>query len=81
MAFNFVNMPIKWEGEGLSEIGYDKTGKKIVEVDPIYFRPSEVEDLLGDSTKAKTTLGWKPKYTFEMMIKEMIDYEYEEIKK
>jgi GDPmannose 4,6-dehydratase len=65
---------IRWEGEGLSEKGFDtSSGKLIISVDPRYFRPSEVETLLGDSTKAREKLGWEPKITFENMVSEMID--------
>ena len=58
LAFKKINMDIKWVGTGVNEKGFDiKTGKCLVEVDPRYFRPSEVEELLGDPTKAKKILG------------------------
>ena len=65
-------MKIRWEGEGVDEKGYDDNGKVVVDVNSDFFRPTEVELLLGDATKAKTVLNWKPKYTFETMIEEMM---------
>jgi len=68
----YFGMNIRWEGEGLDEVGIDtNTGKVVVTVDPKYFRPTEVATLLGDPTKAKTLLGWEPKYTFETLVYEM----------
>jgi len=73
LGFNLV-----WEGDGVNEVGIDrKTNKQIVKVDPEYFRPAEVELLLGDSTKAQTKLNWKPKYTFESLIREMVKADLE----
>jgi GDPmannose 4,6-dehydratase len=72
LAASKLNMTIRWEGVGLEEKGYDSLGKCIVSVDPRYFRPSEVETLLGDSTKARTKLGWVPKITFEQLVSEMV---------
>ena len=72
LAASKLNMTIRWEGFGLEEKGYDSLGKCIVSVDPRYFRPSEVETLLGDSTKARTKLGWVPKITFEQLVSEMV---------
>ena len=72
LAAYILNMTIRWEGVGLEEKGYDSLGKCIVSVDPRYFRPSEVETLLGDSTKARTKLGWVPKITFEQLVSEMV---------
>jgi len=72
----YFNMQIKWEGSGLDEIGIDKTtGNTVIRIDPKYFRPTEVESLLGDSTKARTELGWEPKYSFVDLIAEMCDHE------
>src|SRR5574343_5361 len=62
---------ITWSGQGVDEIGTDNTGKIIVRVDPRYFRPTEVETLLGDATKARQKLGWVPKTTFEQLVAEM----------
>ncbi|MEM9403008.1 MAG: GDP-mannose 4,6-dehydratase [Pseudomonadota bacterium] len=67
-----LDIKIEWEGEGIDEKGIDTaTGKTIVAVDPRYFRPTEVETLLGDPTKAKQKLGWVPKVSFEELVKEM----------
>lgn len=68
-----LGIEIRWEGQGVDEKGYDaKSGKCIVEVDPKYFRPAEVETLLGDPTKAKEKLGWVPKTTLEELVAEMV---------
>lgn len=73
MAFKELGIEIEWHGKGVDEKGIDKKTKKVlVAVDPKYFRPAEVELLLGDSTKAKTKLGWKPQYNLEMLCKEMV---------
>lgn len=76
LAFKELGFEIQWIGEGVEEKGIDKnTGKVLIEVDKRYFRPSEVELLLGDSSKARKELNWKPKYTFIQIIKEMIAYD------
>lgn len=68
----YFDMNIEWYEEGLDEVGIDThTGRTVVRVDPKYFRPAEVETLLGDSTKARTVLGWKPEYTFDDLVEEM----------
>ena len=68
-----LSMDIDWQGEGLNEIGVDRaTGKTIVAVDPRYFRPTEVETLLGDPSKAKAKLGWESKTSFEDLVAEMV---------
>jgi GDPmannose 4,6-dehydratase len=73
-AWDHLNKKIRWEGEGKEEKGYDQeTGELIVAVDPRYFRPTEVETLLGDPTKAKEKLGWTPKITLEQMVHEMME--------
>jgi len=78
MAFAEVGMTLKWEGEGENEKGIDSaTGKVIVEIDPKYYRPAEVELLVGDATKAMTRLGWKPVYTVETLCKEMVQADLE----
>ncbi len=72
-AFEELDITVKWEGEGVDEKGLDsKTGNILVEVDPRYFRPTEVETLLGDPTKAREILGWEPKITFTQMIADMV---------
>ena len=73
MTFKELGIEITWQGEGVNEKGIDnKTGKVLVEVDPKFFRPAEVELLLGDSTKARTQLGWKPTYDLSALVKEMV---------
>ncbi|HSO41250.1 MAG TPA: GDP-mannose 4,6-dehydratase [Rhodospirillales bacterium] len=73
VAAREVGMDVRWEGEGVDEKGYDRgTGKCIVAVDPRYFRPTEVETLLGDATKAKTKLGWSPEISFAELVREMM---------
>jgi len=67
-----AGMSVRWEGNGVNEKGYDADGKCIVAVDPRYFRPSEVETLLGDPGKAKTKLGWAPRTTFAELVAEMM---------
>jgi GDPmannose 4,6-dehydratase len=72
IAAKELGMDISWKGEGLSEQGSDVSGKCIVSVDPRYFRPTEVENLLGDPSKAKAKLGWEPKITFMELVQEMV---------
>jgi len=68
-----LGMQIRWEGQGVEEKGYlEPTGKPIVAVDPRYFRPTEVETLLGDPAKAKNKLGWTPKISFDELVAEMV---------
>nr|WP_089397895.1 GDP-mannose 4,6-dehydratase [Noviherbaspirillum humi] len=67
-----LQMNIRWEGEGVDEKGYNDEGKCIVAVDPRYFRPAEVETLLGDASKAKNKLGWTPRTSFEELVAEMV---------
>ncbi len=82
MAFKELGMDIQFIGEGINEKGIDKaTGKTLIEVDPRYFRPAEVDLLLGDSTKARKELGWEPKYTLPMLVKEMVESDLELAKK
>jgi GDPmannose 4,6-dehydratase len=71
-----LGMKITWKGSGVDEKGYDEKGNCIVAVDPRYFRPTEVETLLGDATKAKQKLGWVPKITFDELVKEMVKADY-----
>ena len=83
LVFSKLDMPLKWEGDGLEEIGivdsntkYPKMeGKVVVRIDERYFRPSEVDILIGDSAKARNKLGWKPEYSFDDIINEMINEE------
>ncbi len=83
LAFKNLGVELKWEGEGVNEKGIDKaTGKVLVEVDPKYFRPAEVDQLLGDPTKARTKLGWNPRKTsFEDLVKIMVEHDMKFVKK
>jgi GDPmannose 4,6-dehydratase len=73
VAFAKVGIQVNWQGQGVEETGVcAETGKTLVAIDPVYFRPTEVETLLGDPTKAKTKLGWSPKVTFKELVDEMV---------
>ncbi len=77
-AFKLRGFMIKWKGEGINEIGYDEhSGRELIRVSERYFRPSEVEELLGDSTKVRTELGWEPKCTFNELVQEMVENDCE----
>ncbi len=82
IAFNNVGISLRWEGKGVDEKGIDEnTGKTLVEVDPKFFRPAEVDQLLGDPTKAKKQLGWNPcKTSFEELVKIMTDHDMNYVK-
>ena len=80
-AFKVLNIEIKWKGKGVNEIGYDnKTKKTLIKIDPNYYRPNEIYNLRGDYSKAKKILGWKPKTSFDTMIKEMVYSDLKNIK-
>lgn len=82
MSFKELGIEIQWQGKDINEKGINKaTGEVIIEIDPRYFRPAEVDLLLGDATKAQQKLGWKPKYTLPMLVKEMIEEDYKEAEK
>ncbi len=91
MAFNEVGVTLEFKGEGVNEIAlvkkatnpeYDfKEGQVVMKIDPAYFRPTEVDLLIGDNTKAKTKLNWKPKYNLEMLVKEMMESDLNLFKK
>lgn len=83
LAFHYAGIELEWRGEGIDEKGIDKaTGKVLVEVDPRFFRPSEVEQLLGDPTKAKTLLGWNPTTTsFDKLVRIMVEHDMKNVKK
>ena len=74
LAFSFISIKIKWIGEGVKEKGVDeKTGDTIIEIDPRYYRPTEVDSLLGDPTKAVKDLGWDPNETsFKKLVEIMV---------
>jgi GDPmannose 4,6-dehydratase len=73
LAFGRAGMPLTWEGEGLDEVGRGPDGQVLIRVDPRYFRPAEVEYLLGDPAKAKDKLGWEPKVSFHELVNQMVD--------
>jgi len=74
LTFKELGMDLVWEGEGLEEKGIDpKTGKVRVQIDPYYFRPTEVDLLIGDPSKAERELGWKAKTKFEDLVKMMVE--------
>jgi GDPmannose 4,6-dehydratase len=73
-AFKVIDIDIVWEGEGINERGIDeKTGKKLIAVNPQYFRPTETDILVGDANKAKKKLGWNPKIKFKELVEIMVD--------
>src|SRR5258706_87362 len=73
-AFSHVGRSIAWHGRGIDEVGQDATtGETLVKIDPRYFRPSEVESLCGDASKAHQRLGWRPAVGFEELVREMVD--------
>jgi len=79
LCFEFAGKKIQWRGKGLEEEGVDaETGQVLVQVSPKYFRPAEVETLLGDMTKLKTETGWNPDTSFKAMIYEMMEYDYKQ---
>jgi GDPmannose 4,6-dehydratase len=81
-SFKCVNIEINWKGKGLKEIGFDKnSGRVLVRIDKNYFRPNEVNHLRGNPSKAKKILKWKTKISFKQMIKEMIEYDMNSLKK
>ena len=74
-AAPYFGMKIAWEGEGLNEVGIDKLTKKtVIQVNPKYFRPAEVDTLLGDATKAREKLGWEPNISFKQLVEDMCIY-------
>ena len=73
LAFAEIGRGIEWRGKGVEETGVDrKTGKTVIRIDPTYFRPTEVDELIGDASKARQKLGWKPKTSFAQLVKEMV---------
>ena len=82
IVFKEIGIDIEFSGSGIYEKGTDKsTGKVIIEVDPRYFRPTEVDLLIGDASKAREKLGWNPKYTLDMLVKEMICGDMKDVEK
>jgi len=80
-AAEVLGMSITFEGEGVEEVGRDESGRVIVRVDPQYFRPAEVETLLGDASKARQELGWTPETSFDELVREMVESDFEEAKR
>ncbi|KRS15152.1 GDP-mannose 4,6-dehydratase [Roseovarius indicus] len=80
-AAEVLGMSITFEGEGVDEVGRDESGRVIVRVDPQYFRPAEVETLLGDASKARQELGWTPETSFDELVREMVESDLEEAKR
>jgi GDPmannose 4,6-dehydratase len=73
LAFAEIGRRIEWRGTGVDETGVDgKSGKTLVRIDPVYFRPTEVDLLVGDASKAREKLGWTPKTSFAQLVKEMV---------
>jgi len=71
-AASELGMPLRWQGTGIDECAFDKDGRRVVAVDPRYFRPTEVETLLGDASKARQALGWTPRTSFAELVAEMV---------
>jgi GDPmannose 4,6-dehydratase len=73
LAFGMAKIKLKWRGTGADEVGYDEaTGKDLVFIDPKYYRPTEVDVLWGDASKAARALGWRPRTSFQQLIAEMV---------
>jgi GDPmannose 4,6-dehydratase len=82
LAFAEIGRRIEWHGKGVDETGVDsKSGKTVVRIDPTYFRPTEVDLTVGDASKAREKLGWKPKTTFAQLVKEMVVNDLEEARR
>lgn len=82
IAAKQLGMDLVWKGKDIREKGINrKTGKTIIEIDPVYFRPAEVDYLRGDSSLARKVLGWKPKVSFEELVKIMVKHDYDQVKK
>jgi len=79
LCFEMIGKKITWRGEGVSEEGVDETGKVLVQISPKYFRPTEVETLLGDPTKMKEKLGWVPETSFKALVHDMMTYDCEKV--
>jgi GDPmannose 4,6-dehydratase len=75
LAFAEVDLPIRWKGEGVGEVGIDPDDRVLIRIDPRYFRPTEVDLLLGDSSKARRELGWKPKVDFPDLVNRMVTHD------
>src|SRR5262249_54787681 len=81
-AFKFVDRDIEWEGEGVEEVGFDRrSGDPVIEIDPVYFRPTEVDILLGNPEKARTKLNWRHSISFDALVSEMVEADLRTIMK
>jgi len=76
-----LGMQLTWQGEGVEEKAVDETGRTVVAVDERYFRPAEVETLLGDASKARETLGWQPRVSFDELVREMVEADWKDAKR
>jgi len=80
LAFELVGLPLRWQGRAEAEVGVDAHGKVRVRIDPRYFRPAEVDEMIGDASYAREKLGWKPKVTFPELVRLMVEADVEEAK-
>ncbi|MEC9376486.1 MAG: GDP-mannose 4,6-dehydratase, partial [Candidatus Neomarinimicrobiota bacterium] len=81
-SFAVLGESLSWEGSGEKEVGIlESTGKSVVKIDPCYYRPTEVDLLIGDASKAERELGWMPKTTFKDLVQIMVEADYKKIKK
>ena len=79
-AFKNIGIKIKWRGKGIKEVGINqKTNKILIKIDPGYFRPTDIDELRGDSRKARRELNWKPKTNFKSLVKEMVSKDIERL--
>jgi GDPmannose 4,6-dehydratase len=81
MSAELLNIKLKWTGKGINTKAFDQNGKCIIECDKRYYRPTEVDTLLGDSSKARKLLKWKPKISFKNLVKEMVESDFKNLKK
>jgi GDPmannose 4,6-dehydratase len=81
MCAKYLKIKLKWTGKGINTKAFDQNGNCIIACSKQYYRPTEVDTLLGNSSKAKKKLKWKPKISFKNLVKEMIDYDYNKLKK
>jgi GDPmannose 4,6-dehydratase len=80
-AYETVSVTINWRGEGVHEVGVEtRSGDTVVVVDPQFFRPAEVNHLIGDASRARQKLGWKPEISFERMVREMVEADVERLR-
>jgi len=81
MAFRAVGIHLTWKGRNVDEIAFDSESKRVlVRINPKYYRPAEVDLLIGDASKARRVLGWTPKHSFQQLIEMMVDADLEDIR-